>query len=195
MRTSRSNILTPSACFILGLMLLVLPLQWILAAVFAAAFHELCHWAAVYLCGGRMLEFHAGAAGAVMETGDLTLGQELFCALAGPLGALFLLLVAGIFPRIAVCAVFQSAYNLLPLYPLDGGRAVRCATQMLFHGEGADKVCTAIETGCMMLCVCVGVYGTVWLKLGNMPLLMAGAICFRGISGKRPCKPWRKRVQ
>ncbi|MEI3065466.1 MAG: site-2 protease family protein [Oscillospiraceae bacterium] len=54
--------------------------------------------------------------------------QELLAALAGPLvnlvcGALFGMRS----PAFAAYSLMLGIYNLLPVWPLDGGRAVRCA--------------------------------------------------------------------
>ena len=116
-----------SACLMGAFLLLTLPLNWLLSALAAAAFHELCHGAAILLLGGRIWGVRIGAGGAVMETEPLSSGKELVCALAGPAGSLLLVLTFRIFPRVAVCALVQGAFNLLPVFPLDGGRALRCA--------------------------------------------------------------------
>ena len=41
-----------SACLMGAFLLLTLPLNWLLSALAAAAFHELCHGAAILLLGG-----------------------------------------------------------------------------------------------------------------------------------------------
>ena len=63
-----------SACLMGAFLLLTLPLNWLLSALAAAAFHELCHGAAILLLGGRIWGVRIGAGGAVMETEPLSSG-------------------------------------------------------------------------------------------------------------------------
>lgn len=165
-------------CVTLALMLLVLPLKWLLAALLAAVIHELFHWLAIRLCGGRMRWIHVGSGGAVMAVEPLTLGKELICALAGPIGGLLLLPLGGYFPRTALCAAFHSLYNLLPIYPLDGGRAVKCAAQLLFPGH-ADRICRVITVTALCAVWILALWGTFRLGLGLAPLMIAALMVFR----------------
>jgi Zn-dependent protease len=113
--------------FLLGaLWLLVMPPAWIIGAILAVAVHECCHVLAILLCGGQIFSLTLHPWGALMETAPLTPGREALCALAGPTGSFLILLMAESFPEAALCGLIQGAYNLLPIYPLDGGRISRC---------------------------------------------------------------------
>lgn len=114
------------ACWLWALFLLIFPLRWLLAALLAAFVHELCHIVAVYLFGGKILSLEIGPFGAVIEAHGLNLFGECICALAGPAGSFLLVGFGHFLPMSAVCGLMQGAFNLLPVYPLDGGRAVSC---------------------------------------------------------------------
>lgn len=118
--------ISPSACILTALTILLLPLRWIICVILAAAFHEWCHYIAVKLCGGRVETLSVGNRGAVLYADDMSALKTLICTLAGPMGSLFLVLFIRWIPRIALCAMVQGLYNLIPIYPLDGGRAIRC---------------------------------------------------------------------
>lgn len=174
---------------ILALGVLVLPLQWLFAVVMAAAFHELCHWIAVRLCGGEVRDFKIELNGAQMTVEGLTPMTELICALSGPIGGICLLMLARWIPRTAICAAFQSLYNLLPVYPLDGGRVLRCVGTILGAGEWLYP---ATERICLIVIALLGLYGTFYLKVGVFPLFVAAWMILRA---KRPCKAERFSVQ
>lgn len=182
MRILRSDSVSAGALILLALMLLLLPLRWLLAAFVAAIFHELCHFAAVWLCGGHISDFQVGNMGAVMRAEHLSRGKALFCILAGPLGGLLLLFTAKWFPLVAVCALCQSAYNLLPIEALDGGHALRCAAELLLSPRAAKNLCTWAERLCLLAIGVGAMYTSVILRLGFMPLLLALAIFVRKIS-------------
>lgn len=162
---------------LLALALLVLPLQWLIAVLLAGAVHELGHYAALRICGVDVRELRIGVAGAKMSVGQMGRWQELICALAGPMAGLGFVLLARWLPRTAVCACIQSAYNLLPVYPLDGGRAVRCVCV-------SDRVCRVIEWVCLGLIALAGLYGTVILRLGFLPSAVSAFTIHRALAGK-----------
>lgn len=163
----------------LALAVLLLPLQWLGAAILAAAVHEACHWVAVRLCGGQVCRLQAGLLGAKLEVAGLNVWQELLCALAGPVGGFMLLLMARWLPRTALCAGMQSVFNLLPVYPMDGGRALRCAAMLCLPERAAQRLCAMVERCCLAGIVILGLYGTLILRLGLLPMILSAILLWR----------------
>lgn len=161
--------ISPTAYLLLAGLILLLPLQWVAAMVVAVAIHEGFHAAAIRLLGGRIRRVFIGATGAVLETTSLSNWRELLAALSGPIGSGLLLFLAGQFPRLAICGAIHCAYNLIPLFPLDGGRVLKNLLFSLFPAPWAERiyrfsqhfVAILLVSGCLFLV----------FKIGILPLL------------------------
>ena len=175
-------------------LILVLPLNWLIAAICAAAFHELCHVICIYLCGGRIWNVRIGVGGASIETSLSGKQKELFCVLAGPAGSLMLLLVCHVFPRLAVCAGIQGFFNLLPVYPLDGGRALSCILGRMWPGK-EEKIGRSVAMIFLLGLLALTIAGSFIFSLGQMPILAAMLLILKVILRKSPCKRSQIRVQ
>ena len=110
---------------VLGLMVLLFPLRFLLGVLLAAFVHELGHILAVRLTGGRVLGIRLHACGARIEAAPMEPGRAAVCALAGPAAGAVCILACRWFPELALAALVQTGFNLIPIYPLDGGRALR----------------------------------------------------------------------
>lgn len=187
--------LDSTACFLAAAFLLLLPLRWLLAACLAAAVHELWHIGAIRLTGGDIREIRIRAGGAVIETSPMEPGRELICALAGPVGGLSLLMLTRWLPCTAVCALIQSAYNLLPFFPLDGGRVLHCALILLLGERRGEKAERFLTSGAGILLLALAVYGALAWKLGILPVLWVLFFLIRPGMRKIPCKTGRFGLQ
>lgn len=184
----------PWACFLGALLVLTVPISWLFSALCAAVFHELCHVAAIKILGGSILGIRIRIGGAVIESEIPGKREELLCALAGPAGSLLLLALCHVFPKLAICACIQGMFNLLPVYPLDGGRILRCSLELICP-EKAEMVQNRME---ILICVFIAIFaaaGTFLLSMGLLPLFAAGTMIIKAISRKRPCKRSQIRVQ
>lgn len=171
-----------------AVLLLLVPLRWIVAAVVSAGVHELFHIAAIRIMGVTVHSLRIGINGTRIQTGPMTQRQELFCALAGPAGGLCLLPLARWMPAVCLCGFIQSLYNLLPVYPADGGRAVRCAAGLLLPQKRAEKVCFVIERLVLTAILLAGLYGTFHMRLGLFPLAVAFLILWGSKKRNNSCK-------
>lgn len=179
----------------LALLILVLPLKWVLAALAAAMIHEGCHIAAVSLCGEKIRGISLGAGGAVIETEPMSLWKEFLCILAGPAGGLAMLLLVRWFPRTALCAAIHSLYNLLPVYPLDGGRALRCVSFLFLKPGHSELFCQVVEALCKVCLLFLAFYATAVRHLGFLPVFLVTLILVKTKNGNSPCKPGVNAVQ
>lgn len=176
---SEQGKLSGGFCMITALMLLLVPVKWLLAAILAAAVHELCHYIAIRLCSGKCDGVKLYSFAAHLPLPEMSRGREVVCALAGPVGGLCLLFLARFMPRVALCAAMQSAYNLLPIYPLDGGRALQNGLLLFLPPPKAASVCRAMEIVSKSGIFLLALYGCFCLKLGIFPLLLALLLLIR----------------
>jgi Zn-dependent protease len=130
-------------CLFSALLILLLPLQWWVGASLAAMIHELIHLIAVLAFGGTVYAVSLGFGEARIEAELPGTWKQVISSLAGPLGSLLLLSLSNIYPEMALCGLVQGAYNLLPIYPLDGGRAIRAVF--------SDPVCKGIEMAALVV--------------------------------------------
>lgn len=151
----------------------------------AAAVHEAGHWVALRALGARIRALRIGPLGAVLETDarSLSYGRELAAVLAGPganLLCAWVLTLAGCGQTALIGAhLVLGAFNLLPVGPLDGGRALRLALSWRWGPAGEEvarwvsaAASLAAAAGLGALICYTG--GSLWL-LPAMGGLLAGA--------------------
>lgn len=168
--TQRKIKLLPEFFICFSVFLLVIPIKWMLAWIAAAILHELFHILALKLCGFQILSVSLGTMGAKIDTDAETGVKSILCALAGPMAGFLLLLFARRIPMIALCGLFQSAANLLPIYPLDGGRALHNLIFLFFQKQRANKIVFLIERIAWIMLFAISVFGVLRLHLGLLPV-------------------------
>lgn len=125
-------------------------------------------------------EITIGLGGAVIRTGWMDEKRELHCAAAGPLTSVVLgLAFLRIKPELAIVSLLLAAVNLLPLYPLDGGRMLRAWLLLHSSGEKAIKIIrvTSLLVACgLMVLAC---WVTICLQSGIWPIFAALVLLWR----------------
>lgn len=177
----------PWAYLLAASWLVLLPTPWGLGAALAAIVHEICHILALQILCVPIYEVRIGIWGARIDTAPMTRGRELVCALAGPLGSFSMLLLSDTFPEAALWGAAQGCYNLLPFYPLDGGRALRAFF--------SDSLCRGIEAAALTLLGGIGLFGALALELGIYCILPFISVVFILLNRKTPCKERKQAVQ
>ncbi|MDR2421325.1 MAG: site-2 protease family protein [Oscillospiraceae bacterium] len=155
---------------------------WEFAALIAVAVlvHELGHYAALRLCGGEAGLVRVGFPGVTMEYGGLSYGGEAITAMAGPGASLALASAAALagrmfgldaLYRLAGLSLIFAVFNLLPIYPLDGGRALFCAVAYIFGLSAAENTRSALSAALTAALLFAGALLT--RASGNPTLLIA----------------------
>lgn len=193
LQTVRTKISISTECiFVIAVAFLLVPIHWLCAWLLAVCIHELCHYACLKLFGARVHKIHIGHQGVIMQTDPLPLEKEALCAYAGPLGALAVFVFARQAPRTAICTLVFSAYNLLPVFPLDGGRGLGCLLRKMLPEEKAAQLQKYIEATVLIGILIIALYAVIRLGLGILPAAIAALLFWRAKGIKIPCK---KRLQ
>lgn len=153
------------------------------ALISAVCAHELGHIAAMLLFGARPRDFRIDISGLSMSCSGLGSGiEEAVILLSGPLsgfalallcsklgnltGSDFLLTLSGF-------SLILTAYNLLPILPLDGGRLLSCALNAVVGKRSSDRICRTFGT---IASAAIAVFGGF-----NIAVEWGRAICMAGI--------------
>ena len=177
----------PSTLILMAALILLLPLDWLIAAVLAAAVHELGHLAVIRALGGRPEFLSIGVFGAQIHTGPLDNRAEFFCAAAGPAASLFLLSLCRFFPKLALCGGVQGMFNLIPVHPMDGGRMLCCFLRR-FCPRRAEGIYHMVH--CLVICglLALSLIAAICRKDGFFPVLVCITALSKLLLSKIPCK-------
>ena len=171
-----------SASFWLLVLLAVIvsPSMAVAAVLTAAALHELGHLAAMRHYGVSVRRFRLTALGAELDAPSLarlSYGRELAVTLAGVAVNLLcavLLVLLGLrtwreWPFVFAGAhLVLAAFNLLPVVPLDGARAL-CLILSFFLGPTAgERVTAAVSIACSLALCALGLRLSLGLQSGYL---------------------------
>ena len=105
----------------------------------AVTVHELAHAAVLLLLGGRIESVRLSFAQVELRTGLLSDRTELWSTAAGPgINLLCGWLFRRWMPAFAAVSLLLALFNLLPVWPLDGGRLLRTLLRMRWGAAGVD---------------------------------------------------------
>lgn len=156
----------------------------------SALCHETAHLLALFLLRIPVQEISVSAGGTVISASLRQEPREAWAVLAGPAANLLLAGISGGFwPGLRLCAILQLGWNLLPVYPLDGGRLCRLLLPRIF-GRAGTVLCNYLHAATLLAVICGGVYGTCILHLGLLPCIFSAIFLIRLPNGLDKCREY-----
>ena len=137
-----------------------------LSVLLVAILHESGHAITARILGVKNISFKIQPWGVCMRCENINdLKKEFKVSASGPLVNLFLMLISCIFnlPDFFTFNLFMFLINLLPVYPLDGGRMIKCILkQELTYGiaENLFRIISCLVTVLVLICGIVLLYKT-----------------------------------
>ncbi len=142
MKHRRFSLVRPGAVVLLSGLYFLLPLRWYARLALTVTVHELGHVAALILCGAQVCGLRMEGCGLVLRcTPPEGALRTVTAALAGPAaGAGLFCILRGLgYIACAELSLLFSCVNLLPVLPLDGGRALYAALSALAGERAAER--------------------------------------------------------
>lgn len=155
----------------LALSVILIPLRWVFAWVIAAVVHELCHILLLWIFRCKLLRFKLSVFGATIESAPDSDVAAIICAAAGPVGSLLLIFSARLLPYLAICGFLQGAFNLLPLFPMDGWHILQRISGRFSKSVGVSVAFVFRIATCLVLVY----FGVILFQCncGPIPLIVA----------------------
>ena len=181
----------PSTIFLPALIYFLNAGYFVLLTAIAVTVHELGHYITLWFFGGELKQLKLWIGGVSMVYGGLGYMGEAITALMGPIASLLLAIESSLLGHVfsyapayhlAGLSLLLAVFNMLPIFPLDGGRALVSTVARVAGLDSAERVrksCAFVLTGA------VGVVGgAVLWRFGNPTLFIAAV--FLAVRAARP---------
>lgn len=177
---------------------LVIGLKCAMYAFASALIHELGHFAAIALLGGRVSAFNLGAAGAeIRYVGNMSYKSDFIVAVAGPCANIAAAFLAARLLNsdwaeyknlFAGANMIYAVINLVPISITDGGRALSAAVGSTLGANAAERLVAALDA---VFSVGALICGVLLLRFwGNPSLLVCGILITRSVNLKSIMTKW-----
>lgn len=156
------------------------PLETFVPFFLSIFLHEVGHLIALCALRIRIRRISFRMSGALIETVPLSYTQELFVSVSGPtVNFILLCLCRRSHPLMAFLNFCLMVYNLLPLYPLDGGRVIYSILHILLPQRIADSLMQMISGISLSMIIGFSVYLTCCWHAGLWPILLCAILLLR----------------
>ena len=150
----------------LSLAVVFVPLPWLISWMAAVVIHEIFHLTALKLCRFPIVQIRLCAAGAEIDAQMYPGIKMAICAMAGPFSGFLLLPVIHIVPRVAICGLLLSLSNLLPIYPMDGGRILFGVLSYFLPETTVNTIMRYIQYAAYVVIFGLLIFATVYMNMG-----------------------------
>lgn len=156
------------------------PMQTFRPFAISVALHEAGHIVALWLLKEKIHTLRFCAYGAQIKTQTMPYQKELIVCLSGPsMNFLLMLITKQAAPKFALVNLCLFAYNLLPIYPLDGGRSLRAFLMLSLPVRAAEMIELLISSICATFIIIAACYLTCVWHAGIWPVVLAMSIMLR----------------
>lgn len=156
------------------------PAQTFLPFLFAVTLHEAGHLLALRCMHAQLHKISFHLSGAIIHTQALSYQKELLAAAAGPAVNV---LCSAVFlhhdPRFALVNLLLLGYNLLPFYPMDGGRMLRALLHLLLPDGMAMVTERVIVVAGLLSLTAFSCYLTCIWHAGLWPVILCALLLLR----------------
>lgn len=158
--------------------------------------HELGHLLTMVILRIPVYGVSLTIAGAQIRSGPMSNTKEALCALAGPFSNIVLgALVLHTIPQLAIVSFCLAAVNLLPLYPLDGGRILLCVLRTYLSEEKLGRVVKIVNAAVCVLLMISACWAAIYLQAGLWPIFTTLALLWRVGNQENYCISWPGRIK
>ena len=172
--------LSPTAVALLCVLIYLDTEGFVPPFLLAALLHETAHLLVLRCFGSRPADIQIGLTGAVISTVFKSPVAEFLSTLAGTAANLFLALTfRRLWPAFCLANTVLLIYNLLPVYPLDGGRLFRLFFVWLFGQNTGETIVTVLGIGTVCAVAAACIYASFDLHYGLFPCLIAAIFVLR----------------
>lgn len=142
--------------------------------------HEAGHLIAGKLLQIPVEEIQFRLSGIVIRTGTMGCRDEALISAAGPAASMLLALLSlRVSSMLCIIAALHGAFNLLPIYPLDGGRILRIWLLCFCSNEHTMKIMNWISKIIISALMVVACWLTIFLQAGIWPIFAALVLLWR----------------
>ena len=171
-----------------------------IAVLTSVLVHELAHFTAMKMCGGRVESIRVTAFGINLGlSSPKTYVEEVFVAAAGPISSFAYAWIGQVRggaygTEVFIFSLLLGLINMIPIASFDGSRIFKATVACLFGVSAAEKAANAAST-CFLLVIWVMAIYILFYSGANFALLMFCTYIFIFTVIKRDCNFTDKMVQ